>query len=288
MIGIAVTLIACLGTSPKSQGIDGEDAVRIARQFAQKAGIRAKLALTHVSEVDGKPWGFGPGKYKVVGFAYPDKRWAQAYVSLKGEIYLFQVVDPDPSNRLQSVNLHYPNLDAIAMRLLKAGHPTETCALRPWPTGQSGTSVMAYFDITVAGKKFFNLNPTYGYRVDFYPPTAELTYFSRPGQIPAVVATVPKVPEAKAMAVLEHWARTHYRTGRGYPTMFAPGSPWNPTVSPELGYYKFKSEPEARLVWEAHVWTHIKQAPSMESGCLRMFVDAVTGELIEPDDPGMG
>ena len=91
------------------------------------------------------------------------------------------------------------------------------------------------------------------------------------------------------MALLEHWGKTHYKTVGGTGYLYGPSWRYTPSLVPELGYYKFKNEDKARLVWLAHMWMQFdKRVPATEAGTLRMLCDAVTGELVWPDDPGMG
>ncbi len=310
MVGFAIYLSLSMGGSPALQEIDGEDAVQIVQKFAREVGIRGKLDLSSLSKIDGERWRFGSGKYFAIGFSISDHRSLNSYVAPTGEIQLFQVVSPPPtqvnsgvsrsvrgSRNAQpsaatwiraNVNLKDSRIIPMAKRFLMAAHPTGAYEFRPLPTGQSGSDVMCYFDVTVNGHKFFNLNPTYGYRVDLNVDRGELTYFSRPSVTPSVVASEPKISSAKAASMLRHWAKTHYIHGMGVASMYGPQGNWRPSEVVELGYFKFEKERKARLVYQAHVWTHFMNNPSTEAGIIRMYVDAVTGELIAPDDPGMG
>lgn len=286
MIGIALGLIVFYGDHRE---IDGEDAVNIATRFARSMGFHERLDIASLNQADSKQWRIGSGKLEQVQLVLPDGRFMQIFVSMKGEIELFQLIQA-PGHTLQSNQTLPPGTDvsAMARRLLKFAHPTGEYELRPFDKGAWGPFRSAFFDVTIEAHRFFNLNPTYAYNINFDGRNGQVNWFSRPPSIPPVAATKPVISSAKAVALLEHWARTHYLRQRGNSSMFAPDSPWNPTTVAELGYYKFEHESKARLVYRGQVWTHIKGLPSTESGWIRMYADAITGELIAPDDPGIG
>jgi hypothetical protein len=289
MSGIAISLMANFGPLMNTHDIDGEAAVQIVRQFAHTAGFGGNLQVTGLSQIDGERWRIGKGMFENVEITLQDKRVIRSFVSSKGVIHLFQLIQPGHES-LQSNDPLPKGKDVVGMarRVLAAAHPTGNYTLRPFGQGLWGPFRSVFFDMTVAGHPFFNLNPTYAYNINLDGRSGQVNWFSRPPEIPRVTATEPKIPSNSALALLEHWARTHYIHGMGVTSMFAPTSPWHPTTTAELGYFKFQKEPKARLVWEAHVWTHIRNSPSTEGGLLRMYVDAVTGELISPDDPGIG
>lgn len=271
------------------EDIDGQSAIEIVTSFAHRVGYHGKLGLNSVGPVDGKRWGFGSGEYQAVGLALPDKRWLNGYVSPSGRIQLFQVSQPEVGQSRGTQRTTKPAIIQMAKKLIQATGASGNFQMRAVQLGQTDPYAMVYFDIVVGGHKFLNLNPTYAYRLDFNANTGEVSYFSRPPAIPEVVATKPSVSAAKAMALLDRWGKTHYQSGRGSVYLYGPSWHYTPTLVPEIGYYKFAKEEKARLVWEAHIWTHfVKSEPLRESGELRVYVDAVTGQLIETDDQLMG
>ncbi len=286
-----VTLLGLVLLGLSKAGGDGQDAVEAARTFARRVGYKGKLnlsSLTALSESDSERWGFGRRKSQQVTFTLSKGSWMTIYLNPNNEVQLFQVVNPalQQSRGLQPTT--QKSAGDMAKALIKVIGAKGDFQMRTIQVGQSDPFAMVYFDMLVANHKFFNLNPTYGYRLDFNTKTGEATYFSRPPRIPPVTAKQPQISSAKAMSLLEHWAKTHYKSGGGVAYLYGPTWRGKPHLQPELGYFKFANESKARLVWQAHVWMQFNPGtPTMESGLLRMYADAVTGELIAPDDNGI-
>ena len=173
-----------------------------------------------------------------------------------------------------------PELVTAAWKLLKPMHPQGDVRLDDIEHGSLGFT--AEFSVRINGHRFFNLNPTYGYRLWFdWRSNSVLQYLNAEPPTP-VNAASPRVTEQSAETKLMQLCRD---LGRG---LFDPKSPWPVYLRMELGYFKFQKEASARLVWRGFAVETLPDAHEQECGATSHFVDALNGEMIKSDDGGMG
>ena len=132
---------------------------------------------------------------------------------------------------------------------------------------------------TLHNRIFFNLNPTYALTVQIDRDSEALEYFLPSAPLPEVNARTAVVTSGDAVAKISAWAREHEKSR---PTVQSPFS-GPETVQPELGYYKRKGQPAARLVWRGQRVRNLG-GRTIRVGAPEIFVDALTGDLIAPDD----
>ena len=290
MVSVFFGVILARGGAVTSGPISSGSATKIVQTAASRLGLGRNLEVQSSMLIHGTIYGTGPESYYNVALKLPGSRWISAQVSTSGRIEVFQVA-PRESHSYSSNAMVAPKPETtrLAQKLVALMGARGPYKARNYTVGTAEPSAMVWFDCVLNGHTFFNLNPTYAYRVDFDRITGELNNFFSPPPLPPTNARIPKMQSEEAGKKLEHWGKTHYRTGGGATYLYGPS--WHEiiTLVPELGYYKFKSEPFARLVWQGALWTQMNaKFPKTESGKIRVFLDATTGELITPDDPGMG
>ena len=89
MVGILLGWIAMIGWAGTYQKIDGEAAIDIARRHAQAQGIRDKMQLVGVKELNG-----AQNESEYVRFSLPDRREVRAFVSGDGHVQRYFVLGP--------------------------------------------------------------------------------------------------------------------------------------------------------------------------------------------------
>ncbi len=141
----------------------------------------------------------------------------------------------------------------------------------------------AVFRRTVHGLTFFNLNPTYAHSLWFEPESGAINHFSPSQPLPEVSDWKPKISAKQALAKITAWAaeraKIKHRQDAIDPTFGQPMA--------ELGYWNITGEKTARLVWRGQR-VYVTYGRILPMGAYTVFVDALTGELIVPNDPGMG
>ncbi len=149
--------------------------------------------------------------------------------------------------------------------------------------GYKSVPAGARFYVRRLGHPFFNLNPSYAHSISINQKTGAVEWFGASPTLPPVNVWIPLVDGSVAVRKLQAWGH-ELALKRHTPAIF---DPINKTYVPEVGYWLFKNQSTARLVWRATEYTTMHGNP-YGLGALRMFVDAVTGELLTPDDPGWG
>ncbi len=269
--------------------ISSAAASRIVQAAAGRVGLGRNLPVHSARKLAGNHFGLGMEDYQYVTLTLPNNRWVSAQVSLDGRITVFQVSPQTSYSAPKNTFVMSEEVtEKLASKLVVEMGARGSYKARKFTVSSADPEAMVYFDSVLNGHTFFNLNPTYGYRIDFNRQTGEVLNYFAPPPIPPVKERVPKIKANEAVKRFEHWGKTHYRTGGGATYLYGPS--WHEiiTLVPELGYYKFKNESYARLVWQGALWTQMNaQFPKTESGKIRVLLDAITGELIPPDDPGI-
>jgi len=265
-------------------------AVTRVERIIRSAGISGDLKLNSCRKIEAKAWGYGDGKIFQVAFDQPQKHFVQALIRQDGKLLQIQFL-PYPGQ--MNGTARQPNSDTArfarrADELVRLFGAKGNYVRQPFVVGGGNAPTGVQYKNLLNGMRFFNLNPTYGYRVTFQSDSlVPIDYFSSP-DFPPVIASTAVITKEVAIRKLEHWGKTHYRSGGGAAYLYGPDWKVKVELRPELGYYKFANEPKARLVWFAQMWTKFNGAPkAVESGYLKMMVDAVTGDLKMVDDPGM-
>lgn len=224
--------------------LDGQAAVETARGFLGRMGVIKIVGLAALSQGRAKDWHWRGGRIWVVGFDLPKGAGFAVNLDDRGEVFY--------ASRTGRQN-HAPLDRALARRF---GARLMARVPHAIPVRQDADDPRS-FRAVVDGRDYFNLNPTYGYRIDF-DESGGLTWFGRQDVLPPPSARVPKVGRTAALARL-----ASARRAKGVPA---------PRVEPELGYYVRKGESRARLVW--------RSATDMPN----ILVDAVSGAIFEADD----
>lgn len=139
------------------------------------------------------------------------------------------------------------------------------------------------YHILVHGLPFFNLNPDYGPNLSVSDPPAMAILFYAAPALPPVNEWRPKVSSQRAVEMMRAWGHARAQK-RDLPAALDPSAGH---LVGELGYWKPKNASVARLVWRASKYSTIYGRP-YGMGAMRIFVDAATGKLVEPDDPLWG
>lgn len=262
-----------------SASIDGEQAIDTARHLLADVGVKDELTLQALGDHS---------------YVTKEKCWAIEFARPKGKVFivldartgrtlLLQVIPglegednhpidgnspPTPQGtRRQRALLHRLGYDR-QVRLEKEG-------------GFTNSLNIAYFYPTFHNHRFFNINPTYAHVMYVQPENGELVYFLPSPPLPPVNAWQPRLSAAAASRKIMALAVERMKRKR-FPL---PLSTEKPVM--ELGYWKFKKEPEARLVWRLNHYLQVNGLP-YRSGSYTIFADALTGEILKPDDPAMG
>ncbi|AIE84219.1 hypothetical protein [Fimbriimonas ginsengisoli] len=270
MITAAIIVLAY----SQGKSIDGEAAKARVRTFARQAGYRDKFEVVNVAQVDGKRWGEGAVTLWTIGLRAASGGWISANVRPDGAISYFCV------GGFQHKPLKVVDAERVAWDLIKAIPHREQLEIDSIGSGESGAG--AQFFLLVNGKRFFNLNPTYGYYITFDPSARQITWFGRQDLPPAVNAKREKISSAAAKSEFLRYAMNpgQYDSVIG---LLSPKWPTPMDLTPQLGYYLRKQESKARLVYRGIVSPHGVKAKGARS-YLKVFIDALTGERIVPDD----
>jgi hypothetical protein len=146
-----------------------------------------------------------------------------------------------------------------------------------------GFSGAGPYHVLLHGLPFFNLNPNYGPVLSISQPPSEAIVFYASPELPPINTWRPKVKPSGALEKLIRWG--HERAlKRGLPAAVDPSQG---DLVAELGYWKPTKQANARLVWRATKYSTVN-GRRYGMGALRMFVDAITCDFIEPDDPAWG
>jgi hypothetical protein len=265
-------LVVVLALLPNRE-LDGEAAVARARTILASIGYRQQLTLQSVSMVSDstarRVWGMTlsgeHGKFMLTLDPATGKLlWLQTPFMPEAPTYAAN--PPSPATR------------GLATSYLRVLGYDSNVQLDD-DSGNRAIPYHAVFLLKLNGLRFFNLNPTYAHRLALYPASASVVYFRASPALPEIAAWKPAVSADTAMRLISAWAADRAKQHR---RQFDAGD-----VAPQLGYWKFRSEHSARLVWRAMHYTKIG-GRSLQQGPIRVFVDAITGEVIEPDDPARG
>lgn len=127
------------------------------------------------------------------------------------------------------------------------------------------------------GHPFFNLNPTYGPALMINWRTGRPAIYYAPPALPPVNSWKPTVKPAVALAELRKWGHAQ-AVARGLPCQVDPSEGH---LVAELGYWKSQHKKSAQLVWRATKYVTIQGHP-YGCGALPMYMDALTGEFVDP------
>lgn len=146
----------------------------------------------------------------------------------------------------------------------------------------------AKFVSRLEGRPLFNLNPFWGVLMTFDPGRQELLSYLRQLDLPPASSTTPRVSGEAARTKLVAWAKSHARTNTvaGWLAEQLPGSTRTPRI--ELGYYRFKNQRGADLVYRLQVAMRDERGKEHDLGSIPVYVDARTGALRDHDDPLTG
>ena len=274
MCGILAAVCLLFAGSPN---LDGEAAVEKAQWLLAKLGVSEPTRLESLQDhhyvTKNKCWAMGlslpHGKVTVV----LDARTGQA---------LFIQTEPMPA--VSSANrISTPEQTRRANALLHTLGYDRDVKLGPFHAADAHGPTCALFYRTAHGLPFFNLNPTYGHQLWFDPGTGAINYLLPSPTLPEVNAWRPNISATAAVAKISAWAGDRVRRKHHDFRVAETQGP----LTPELGYWKFEKQTTARLVWRATPYV-TNRGKVIEMGAYRVFVDALTGEVVEPDDPLMG
>jgi len=260
--------------------LDGEAAVSEAKKLLARLGVREK---TWLDSLDNHHY-ISKEKCWSVGLA-SERRFVNIVLDARtGRVLYLQTLRPptDPAFFRAS---NFPPTPQSTHRLRALLHILgyDRDVRLGSDVGFSHGPYQATFYRTVHERPFFNLNPTYGHWLWLEPKDGSLRYFLACPPLPPVNASQPTIDGKAAVAKIEAWAHEQARRkGRSLPQFPSDSDP-----EPQLGYWKLASEAKARLVWRAARYTRIQGLP-YGLGSPRMFVDALSGQLVAPDDPLMG
>ena len=253
---------------------DGEAAVAITRRLLRDLNVNGDLSLRTLS-----------------GYADPakDSRWFVCLDSDKGPIsvqldgrtglalYISQYT-PNPAIQMAYNQHPTPESTERAKTMLhRLGYDRDvTLEAR---SGFSNAASTATFYRKLHGLTFFNMNPTYGNLLMFDPDTGAIHYFNPSPPLPEVNAWKPRVSGQAALKKINLWVENRAQQRHRDLKLYQRGK-----QKAELGYWKFKEEAKARLVWRSASFVEIDGMP-YSTGARDVMVDAVTGDLVEKDDP---
>ena len=290
MTTIPAVMICLLGLGSPDRELSADRAAVRLEKIIRAVGISEPIKFDRAQVIDSQRWGFKAPKVYLVVYTMANKRFVQAMMLPDGRLLQFQVI-PYPEGQsgqgakgIMSTIEVVRRADSLVSRFGAQGTYVRNSE---FGVGQ-GQLVNVTYRCLLHGLPFFNLNPTYGYRVSFNRVTGAVIDYFAPPDFPPVNADKAKVSSAQAVKLLEHWAKTHYRSGGGAAYLYGPDWKVKIELRPELGYYKFAKEPKARLAWYAHMWVKFNgSSQASDSGYLRMLVDAQTAEMKLVDDAGM-
>ena len=271
MFGILAALYAL---QAQGIGLDGEAAVGQAQRLLHTLGIRENLsllALNHRFYLAQAPcWYVGLESKRGLIVVVLDARTGRA---------LFIQARPDPGiDRRAGDPPTFESTRRLKEMLHRLGYDKDVI-LKP-RAGYANGPAGGIFYRTLHDLPFFNVNPTYGHRLVVDPATGAVNYFLPSPPLPGVNAWEPIVSGPDALAKMQLWAEQRAEQQRkGLNTEW---KRW-----PELGYWKFANEERARLVWQSMAYT-VQSGATVGMGAYRVLVDALTGELLEPDDSAIG
>lgn len=250
--------------------IDGEQAMAIARRFLRDAGHSQPYALNHLDEDRNRA---NRGGWRIGLESGP--QFATVVLNRQGVVTFMSFghlqTRPRPQTRDQAMAL-----TTALGRKVAPGFQFRTGLVGNGANEQT----MVDLDALVAGRPLFNLNPHYGLRVQCRG--GQIVWYERVLNLPKPNATRARIPAEQALGLLRAYALKS--TQDGIARLLKPDWPERNRLEAELGFYKFKDQPTARLVWRGNVFS----APQRRLGALRLYVDALTGKAIPPDDPSMG
>lgn len=261
-------MLALLFLGPPS--IDGEQAASIARRFLRDAGHSQPYGLSHLGQDSGPEnrggWRVGLESGPNFATVTLDRKGTVTYMSFgqgRGK--------PKPQTRDQAI--------AIANAFGRKVAPTYQFQVGNVGNGPNEQTLVD-LDVLVTRRSFFNINPHYGLRVQCRG--GQIVWYQRVLDLPKPNATQARISASQALVSLRAYAQK--ATQDGIARLLKPDWPQKNLVEPELGFYKFQGEATARLVWRANVLSDRRH----RLGSLRIYVDALTGKTIPPDDPAMG
>jgi predicted small secreted protein len=257
------------GTSP--------DYVSLAHEFLKKSHIIGRYYLSGLSRTDG----YIPGKKDmIVGLAKDEKHFYDVLMDpATGKVDF--MTSPISTARVSSFvptadDLKFGRMLVSRMAPGMALAPVESLGVSPEGSFAAGAGALSH------GLPFFNLNPTYGASVSFEIGERRMLTFNRTDP-PKTEIPEPKITSEQAKALLIKFAPGASDRDTASKTLLSKQYPSR--VRPVLGFYKLKSESSVRLVWEGAVdWKPAATGPYGEVGTMEFFIDAHTGEVIQPDD----
>lgn len=279
-------IAALLGATAFAAPLDGEDIYRAAESELAKLGFRGPRRLVVLDQFPTSTWGYPSKTYWSVSYNRPGtKKFIMMNLSPSGRIYTFYNTygkDSDwparSTNRFDKVRARF-----LAQHLLDRFDHHEC---RFDSIGQGEHILSASFDLVVNGRLFFNLNPHYGYTLSWDPATQEVDTFMSNEVIPPLNSTRPKITQEAARRAFLTYARSSPASDGTAQMLVRPPLPMKSELRVELGYFHWKNERDARLVWHATVGSRY-QGVYQQTGPLMVLVDAQTGKLIAPDDQGL-
>jgi hypothetical protein len=255
--------------------LDGEQAVQRAREILSRLGRSEELTLQTLDD------------------RHPnsrEKQWNLSFSTKRGAVFI--TLDAH-SGQVKNILCPFNP----AMVALSNKPPTPAAARRAHfvlrtlgydkdvrldsDTGYRNGLGRATFYRTIHSLRFFNINPTYAHTVQFEPDSGSVYIFQPCPPLPSVNSWIPRVTAHTALAKIHEWARRRSKQ-KSRPLIVTPGE-----LRADLGYWKFKNEAKARLVWRV---VHVMQINGLPygGGSYTIFVDALTGQFVEPDDPSIG
>jgi len=272
MLGI---LAAVCALQTQGRAIDGETAVARAQRLMRSVGFLEKFTLHSLNEhhyISKEPcWSVGLTSKRGPMTVVLDARTGRILLMQGGE---------DPAIPYASNRPPTPENTRRAWKLLHllGYNDSVTLAAR---AGYTNGPIGAIFYRTLHGLTFFNLNPTYGHRLVMEPKTGAINYFQPSPPLPEVNGWNPEISGPVARKKISLWVE------RRLQEQHRPKIDTGQTEKPELGYWKFRGETTARLVWQVAGYINMNGV-RYGGGAYRIFVDAMTGDLIEPDDALIG
>jgi hypothetical protein len=252
--------------------MDGEAAVEKSGKLLHEMGVTGPITLTKLLV---PPTG-APDKNWRLSF---DTRFGEADVQLDsetGKVARFRILIPAQEARYNKPPTSRETaFRARALRLL--GYPDG-----PNTGSNIGFPERGPVHVLVHGHPFFNLNPTYAASLAVDPESGLAFEFYGSPPAPPVNASTQLIAAAAALERLRRWGHAD-ALKKGLPKAVDPSE----GVVAELGYWKFKDEPTARLVWRASKYSTV-EGHRYGLGSLRMFVDALNGQMLKPDDAAWG
>jgi hypothetical protein len=259
-----------------AQGIEGEKAISMAQDFASRAGYKSPYSLTYLNKQDRKPWDGVEEQQWSIGLKAKDGDHLTMNVSLEGQvIYFCRILDTRgqlaPPNEPQALQRGKQLFERLPHK-------------KPVIGGGLGIGAGHYgmdFHLLLRGRRFFNLNPTYGYRISFDPAGSKVTWFGARDELPPVNTHEPKLSSKTAGNLfLKHASAEELRR---HLDPFRKGALNDIFVTPQLGYYKPKGAKAARLVYLGVANSKLESRKRSQYE-LPFFIDAVSGKTVAQDD----